>query len=279
MGAQLSDDALLALLNADPHRGWGRFIERYTPVILARLEWAGLRDQDEKMEVYTLVCERLVADRCARLRSWKPGLGTIEGWLSVVVRHVVVDWVRSRAGRRRMFGAVRDLAAFDRRVFEAYYWEERPVAEIAGVLSMATGSEVGVGQVMEALGRVNQALTERHRADLLSMACRTRPAEPLQRVDGEPRDDLVAREPTPELAAIARETQALLDHALKALSSEDAAIVRLHVEHGLTIAQVREALRLPALTRERIAGILGRLRASIEAASTPPAARPSGGAA
>jgi DNA-directed RNA polymerase specialized sigma24 family protein len=90
-------------------RAWLAFVNAYTPRLVALIERGGVRDHDEAMEVYTLVCERLTADSCARLRRRDSSKGGLGAWLAVVVRHAVVDWVRQRAGRRRLFGAVRRL--------------------------------------------------------------------------------------------------------------------------------------------------------------------------
>jgi hypothetical protein len=52
---------------------------------------------------------------------------------------------------------------------------------------------------------------------------------------------------------------------LRALPSEDAAIVRLMFVHGWTRDGVKRALHLVDLPRERVAAILGRLRESLSA--------------
>ena len=102
--------------------------------MLALIERAGIRDQDEAMEVYVLVCERLADDDCGRLRRFDPSKGAIGAWLSVLVRNTLVDWVRSRAGRRRLFKSIQALAPLDQKVFELFYWENRMPGEIVGTL-------------------------------------------------------------------------------------------------------------------------------------------------
>ena len=113
--AELRDQELDALLAADSERAWRVFVDRYTPTLLALIERAGIVDRDEAMDLYVLVCERLSEDDCGRLRRRDASRGSLEGWLAVVVRNVAVDWVRSRAGRRRLFGAVKRLTLFDQR--------------------------------------------------------------------------------------------------------------------------------------------------------------------
>jgi DNA-directed RNA polymerase specialized sigma24 family protein len=259
MSGGLTDDALQDLLNRDPQRGWRAFIDQYTPVILGVLQRSGLRDRDEMVEVYTLVAERLVANDCARLRARRTG-GSLEAWLSVVARHAVVDWIRSRAGRRRLFAVVKDLSDTDQRVFELYYWEERRVAEISGILSSATAREFPVSAVLDALGRINAVLTTRHHSELLAMATRRRSPEALDAPSGELTIDPAAAMLSPEEEILKVERERQLHAALAALPEEDAAIVRLHIGQGLTLAQVRQALRLPQLTPERLQSVLDRLK-------------------
>src|SRR5262245_2891698 len=121
----LSDLALRELLIEDPPRGWRAFIDQFTPVMLAAIEQSGLRSRDEVMEVYVEACEHLAADDCARLRRHDPAKGPLRAWLVRVVRNVLIDWVRSRRGRKRLFGSIQALDPLAQRVFELYYWRRR----------------------------------------------------------------------------------------------------------------------------------------------------------
>src|SRR6266567_4642593 len=104
--APLSDDALRVLMRSDPARGWRSFVDQYTPLILGLIRRGGIHDRDEMMEVYVLVCGQLSARGFERLKSQDAARGSIGGWLAVLTRHAIVDWVRSRKGRRRLFQAV-----------------------------------------------------------------------------------------------------------------------------------------------------------------------------
>lgn len=260
MGDQVSDRALQDLLVQRPAQGWRVFVEQFTPVILGALQRAGLRDRDEMMEVYTLVVERLAANQYARLRARRLAAGSLAAWLLVVTRHVVVDWVRSRAGRRRAFGAIKELSPDDQRVFELYYWEERRVPEICGMLSASGGREVSTSDVLDSLARINGALTARHHAELLSMSLRSRPPESIDDEEGAMRVDAPAGGVSPEESVIQRERERGLERALAELPPEDASVVRLHVGEGLALAQVRRALRRPSLTDRDVQAILDRVR-------------------
>lgn len=256
---ELRDQDLDALLAADPEQAWRVFVDRYTPTLLALIERADIVDRDEAMDLYVLVCERLSHDDCGRLRRRDASRGSLEGWLAVVVRNVAVDWVRSRAGRRRLFGAVKRLTPFDQRVFELYYWEHHTPSEVAGLAGAR------LTDVLDALARVDGALTARHRSELVSLTARsTRPMA----LDA-PRDtpmDIVDESADPEAPLRLREEDAAFTRAIAALPAEDAAIVRLKFIQGLSNGDIRRALHLDRLPETRVAGILARLRKMLQPA-------------
>lgn len=273
--APVSDEEITALLASNPDEGWRAFIETYTPTLLALIERTGIADRDEAMEVYTRVCTRLTDHAYEALRRRNPDGGTLAGWLAVVVRRAAVDYVRSRIGRRRLFGAVRDLDREHQRVFELYYWERRGLAEVTEVLRAESNAEVGLEQVLDRLETLDRVLTDRHRADLLALMARSHAPVPL---DG-PGDDArppepAADAPDPEAALHRRETEARLRHALASLAPEDAAIVTLKYGEGLTRTQVQRILRLPSLTEHRVRSIVATLKARLAALEQAPAPAP-----
>jgi DNA-directed RNA polymerase specialized sigma24 family protein len=265
---RVSDEQIAELLASDPERGWKAFIESHTPTLLALIERAGVVDRDEAMEVYTRVCTRLSNDGYAALRGRDPAAGSLAGWLAVVVRRAAVDYVRSQIGRRRMFGAVRELDRTHQRVFELYYWDGRPLAEVTEVLRAETTEDVTLDSVLDRLETVDRVLTDRHRAELLSLVARSRAPVPLEAGDGEtPALEPAAEMPDPEAALRIRETEAHLQGALAALPAEDAAIVTLKYGEGLTRPQIQRLLRLPELTEHRVRTIAATLRALLTSAT------------
>lgn len=260
-GASASDEQIAALLASDPERGWTAFIETHTPTLLALIERAGVVDRDEAMEVYTRVCTRLSDDGYAALRRRDPAVGSLAGWLAVVVRRAAVDYVRAQIGRRRMFGAVRDLDRAHQRVFELYYWDRRPLAEVTEVLRMETAQDATLEDVLDRLETIDRVLTDRHRAELLSLVARSRAPVPLDDAGDEaPSTSPVAETPDPETMLRIRETEARLHRALAALPAEDAAIVSLKYGEGLTRPQIQRVLRLPDLSEHRVRTIVATLR-------------------
>lgn len=240
---------------------WRAFVDEHTPTLLALIERNGVRDHDEAMDLYVFTCQRLSADGCARLKRYDSRKGTIGAWLAVVVRNATVDWVRTRAGRPRLFAAIKALSPFDQRVFERYYWKERPVAEIAGGLSVV------VADVLDALGRIESALTPRHRKELLALVTRSHRPASLTTADGEDEDwvSVPSREAGPEEQLASREREQAFDSAVRALPPEDGAIVRLKYVQGLSTRDVQAALHLDRLTEERLRQVLDKLRAALSA--------------
>ena len=256
----LSDADLAALLSSDPERGWRAFVEQHTPTMLALIERAGIVDEDEAMDIYVRACERLSEDRCARLRRRDPDKGPLAAWLAAVLRNVMVDWVRSRAGRRRMFAAVERLERRDQRVFELYYWQEQTPAAIAQALGIETGAPVDLAEVFESLERIHECLSHRHRSELLSLVARSN--RPLS-LEAPPEDTPI--EPadpgaSPERQLRIRQLEEALRGAIAALPPEDAAIVRLRFVQGLSHTDIQRLLRLDELPDRRLRRILRGLR-------------------
>jgi len=247
----LSDDALRNLIRSDPGAGWRAFIDQYTPLIVGLIRRAGLDDRDEMMEVYVLICERLSARGFERLKSQDAARGSIGGWLAVLTRHATVDWIRSRKGRRRLFQCVRDLSPFDQRVFTEYYWEDRTPDEIA------VAERADLSSVLEALERISSTLSDRHRAELMAAAVRSKPPIAL--------DDIEAADPRadPEAAVHIAQLNERFETALRRLPAEDAAIVRLKYVEGLTNADIERAIGISGVTAGRLQNILTRLRSAL----------------
>jgi DNA-directed RNA polymerase specialized sigma24 family protein len=257
----LSDQALHGLLRDDVERGWRAFVDQHTPVLLGLIRRAGVVDRDEALDVYVRVCRHLAEGDCERLRRHDPAQGSLRAWLAVVVRHVIADWVRSRAGRRRLFAAVRALPEREQRVFELYYWEERTPSEIVELLRAREGQPISLADVLEALDRVYESLSQRQLGELVSLGVRARAPEALETADG-----LAIHEPPdtrddPERALRRKEAERTFGEALGRLTPEEAAIVRLKFVQGLTHREIQRALHLDRLSDDRVKGILARLRA------------------
>jgi DNA-directed RNA polymerase specialized sigma24 family protein len=249
----------------DPEQGWRVFVDQHSATILALIKRAGVADSDHRADIYVKVCERLADQQCARLRRFDPTKGAFAAWLTIVVRHAVVDWVRSRAGRRRLFDAIEKLDAFDRRVFELYYWEQHRVSEIVELLGQAQSAPVAIADVFDALVRIERALSDRHRGQLLALVARSGRTISLESPGDGMALQLVHAGPDPETTLHAKRLDGALNEALSTLAAEDAAIIRLLFVRGWALHEVQRALHLTSLTRDRVRSILDRLRAALTA--------------
>jgi DNA-directed RNA polymerase specialized sigma24 family protein len=260
----LSDRELRERIIQDPEAGWRAFVDQYTPRLLQLIEMCGVRDRDDVMDLYVHVCERLAADDCARLRKHDPGKGSLGAWLNTVVRRMLVDWVRSNVGRKRLFGSIRALSAIDQQVFELYYWRRQPPSAIADLVAGAGGRGIGLAAVFASLERVERALTERQRVDLMTMTARASAALPLVDEDGEPLADVMSETPDPEAALLTATRDRSLTDALQALAAEDRVIISMRYLDGLTLPEIRRALHLDSLSADRVSAIMAALRQVLE---------------
>lgn len=261
--SELSDRELRERLIADTGAGWRAFVDQYTPLLLKIIQNSGVRDRDDIMELYTLTCEHLAADDCARLRRHDPGKGALSSWLGTVVRRVLVDWVRSVRGRKRLFGSIRELGTVDQDVFELFYWRRQPVAEIAERVR-DPHRPIGLSAVFESLERIERALTPRQRTELLAMAARSADPVALEDKRGELQVDVAADRPDPDAAIETSRRAEALARAMSELPAEDRLIVSMRFYDGLTLTEIQRALHLERLTADRVSSILARLRAILD---------------
>ena len=97
---ELSDTDLVGLSATEPQRAWDFFIERYAGLVLATLQGMGF-DQDEAMDRFVFVCEKLCEGRFRRLRSvrFAGNRGELVPWIRTVVKNLAVSWAWSISDR------------------------------------------------------------------------------------------------------------------------------------------------------------------------------------
>ena len=105
----------LAAGNADA--AWDEFVTAYRGLLFATIGTL-VRDPDERMDAFVVVCDGLRAADMRRLRAWSPeGSARFSTWLVAVCRNLVIDWYRARHGRTRLDPAIRRLEPLQQRVY------------------------------------------------------------------------------------------------------------------------------------------------------------------
>jgi len=105
------------LARRDSEGAWEAFLVEHRRLILATIGHL-LRDPDDRMDAFALVCERLREDDLRRLRHFHDdGPARFTTWLVTVVRNIAVDWVRQLHGRRRPSKALATLDDSESRIF------------------------------------------------------------------------------------------------------------------------------------------------------------------
>jgi RNA polymerase sigma factor (sigma-70 family) len=114
-------EAWLSRLNdGDGHAAWNLFAERYRRLILATIRRL-VQDPDDVPDVFASVCAALTAENFARLRRYSersPSGAAVSTWLVIVVRNLVIDWLRKVEGRRRQT-IPSDLSRLHREIYAA----------------------------------------------------------------------------------------------------------------------------------------------------------------
>jgi DNA-directed RNA polymerase specialized sigma24 family protein len=124
----------------------------------------------------------------------------------------------------------------------------------------ASGRGIGLAAVFASLERVERALTERQRIDLMAMTARTAAALSLEDDQGEPIVPVASDEPDPEASLASAQQREWLATAMRELPAEDRVILSMRFFDGLTLPEIKRALHLPALSVDRVTGIVQALR-------------------
>jgi RNA polymerase sigma factor (sigma-70 family) len=242
---------------------WPLFLESHSRAMLRQIRRTGVCRGDEIMDVYIRVCERLREDGCARLARFDSSRGAIAAWLAVVVRRVAIDWVRTRAGRRRHFTAIARLGALERHAFELKYWQDPPPDDYAASLSSILGRPVHADEADAALARVERALDQRQRTELCAALARTKPAVSIDRLEGDPSIPMPDQQPDPEARLLRAEVAAELSRLMTQLPDDDRQILQLKFAHGCSHREIASALGVD-VSDDRVRRAAARLRALVE---------------
>lgn len=259
------DQALLDELRTDPQRGWQSFLDRYAQDLLAWIRQLGF-DDDEAMDRFVYVCEKLADNRCRRLREVDHlgDSGELVPWLRTVVRNASISWYWSKHGRRRLPKAVAALGADEQRVFQAHYWEGLGPVEIRERME-AEGRRRELPEVFDALETVLEVLSDGDRWRLASGLLSRQPAGEIEAWSEppSPRDDAEAR-------VLKRERHERAGRALAELAPPDRLLLQLRFEEGCTYREMASIVGCDSATARRRTGrVLEGLRLALEGAFGP----------
>lgn len=248
-----------------PALAYGELLERFTPVIL-RMVRRFFRDQDDVMDVYTVVCERLRAGDYLALRRFRPG-SEIMPWLSVVVANACRDRLR-----RTHAGAIpRTLAAHltprEQLVYRYSFGHRVPPEDLALMVAGQHGEPCTPLDVLAALDRINTLLGTARRWRLLRGLDARRTPESLDALIERGLDRATDAGEGIDEALASEERVNALGRALSALSAEDQLLVQLRFEQEMTAVEIARVMGYDAFKHvyTRLRTVLTWLRKELDA--------------
>ena len=239
----MNDAELIAHFKRNPEQAYGELLRRYSAVIL-RMIRRFMHDQDEVMEVYTAVCERLRAKDFRALRRFQIS-NELTPWLSVVVANACRDRFRKLKAVSVPKSVIGKLSEVEQLVFRYYYQRRLTQQEIVETIKGKHDLECSYYDVVEAIGKINELLSINKRWHLL-MALNQNAAAPsledLREVGIEARSsDTVGKSEEEEIRL---ETLDKLNDALEVLDAEDQLLVLLRFEHGMKASEIADAMAI-----------------------------------
>ena len=262
----MDDKQLITLFHTDPEAGYRALLEQYSDVIL-RMIRRFLQDQDEVMEVYTYICERLRANDFSALRRFRDTSGILP-WLSVVAANACRDRFRKTRASSSPRSVIDQLDEREQLVFRYYYQEHRRHGEIAELIDTQHGLPCTKLDVIQAIGRIDDLLTTGRRWFLLAALHANKPSYSLEVLREETGYQPVAVSDVDgfEEATQRKELLDRLKAALEQLRPSDQLLVQLRFEHGMTAPQIARIMQYDNHRRvyTRLRTVFNQLRKLLE---------------
>ena len=255
------DKQLIERFQEDPEGAYAELLKTFTPMIL-RAIGRFMHDQDEAMEVYTGICERLRADDFRALRRFQVG-SELKPWLSVVAANACRDRLRKQRATSMPKKVLEKLDEREKLVFRYYFQERLAHEDISEIITYRHGLTCRPIEVLRAIEKINGLLSIKKRWLLLTAlnANRTHLSiEELREVGVYP---AVARS-VEEIDDALRHEEAVdrLNKALEQLSIEDQLLVMLSYEQGMPARQIADVMDYEnhKYVYTRLRTVLGQLR-------------------
>lgn len=267
--AQEQEVAFLAALVADPARHWPAFLDHYSGTLL-RIISRRLLDEDDRMEAYVYVCEKLAAGSVDRIRRYTSEAATRRArfatWLAAVVRNLCVDWLRTVRGRRMLPTAVERMSLRDQAIFRLVFWDGRSYAETVECLSGQGFPGTGLAAVGAVVEAIHAALPT---TSLWSALVEQSQHQGHVRLDADPDDEGGARPPvpvdtgdSPEAAWRRAAVHDALNRQLATWSAEDRLLLSLRYDDELRAREIATLVGAEneAAVYQRLRSLIDRLR-------------------
>jgi len=245
---------------------WEEFLDAYAGTIF-RLSRLFTGSYDERMDLFLFVCERLQQDGMRRLRTFRyrpEAPCRFSTFLSVVVKNIAVDFIRSREHRFRPFRSVASLDAADQLLFDYCVRDGRTVEESRLLLERRHGIRLTPDEASRRATALEVSLSSSQRWRLLSrLALGRRPLsiDPVAEValgsvpsSGEPREvPLPRREDDPERLLASREGDRVLQEALEDLGPRERLALALRYRDALPAKAAGQVMGLSAGEVQKLA--------------------------
>ena len=236
----MTDSELISRFKRDPETAYSHLLERYTRVIL-RMIRRFMYDEDEVMEVYTSVCERLRARDFHALRRFRINK-ELTPWLSVVVANACRDRFRKRRAVSVPQSVLSRLNKLEKLTFRYYFQDQLRQDEIAEMLAGKHGLACSTYDVTLAIDKINGLLSVNKRWHLLNAIHQNMSMLSVEDLRNMGFEAAIHDGPGPLVADVDEERLRRLEDALARLSSEDQLLVLLRFEHSLKASQIADAM-------------------------------------
>ncbi len=263
--AGMNDAELIAHFDVNPEDAYAELLKRFSPVII-RMVRRFMYDQDEVMEVYTSVCERLRSRDYKALKRFRID-NEITPWLSVVVANACRDRFRKKRAVSMPQTVIKKLDDREKLVFKYYYQEQLPNEDIVMTIRGKHDMPCTSLQVARAIEKIDGLLSINKRWHLLMAINQNKPTLSLedleavgfQTVDS---DTWLSTLDTPSDS----ELVALLNSAMGTLDPEDQLLILLRFEHGMKASEIADAMGFEnhKYVYTRLRTIVNRLRRTME---------------
>lgn len=257
-----ADRILVECISSGGPAAWKAFVDACSETLF-RVVRLFADTYDDRMDLYLFVCAKLKEDDLRRLRAFRfrpEAPCRFATWLSVVVRNLAIDQIRSRDGRVRPFRNIARLQGIDRWVFEYHVRDGIGLSELARRLEHEHGVRFDESALAEAAGRVRRQLSPSQHWRLLARLAERRGALPIDPVSGvaDPRGD-------PEVDLRRSEAGRALRGAIDAVAPRQRLALALRYRDGMSASEVAEILRVDPAEADRVTreGV-ERLRSALE---------------